>query len=422
MTGSGASGGQPGGTNGSAGALAGTKVIDLTRVLGGPYATQIMADHGADVIKVEPPQGDEVRDWGPPFHERADGQGGGRDASYFIGVNRNKRALALDLGQPEGRDILLTLLEDADVLIENFKPGLMERWGLDHASLEPRFPRLVHCRISGFGADGPLGGMPGYDAIVQAMAGMFSVNGEPGSGGTRLGVAMVDMGTGLFSIAGVLMALLERERSGRGQFIDMTLYDCALALMHPHFANWRLSGKVPQMTGNAHPNISPYDRFSTATGDIFMGVGNDRAFRRLCERLGVPDLPDDPRFASNGDRVVNREALTAALEVRLADLDGHALAEELLAEGLPCGPVRDSVEAIRHPHTAHRHMNVAGSGEDAWYEGTGTPVKFSRTPAGDVKAPPAFSQHAEEVLAEHGFDAAAIERLRASGVLVEKRR
>ena len=400
------------------GALAGLKVIDLTRVLGGPYATQILADHGADVIKIEPPQGDEVRDWGPPFLDHEDGGNGERDAAYFLGVNRGKRGVALDLAKPEGRDVLLSLLEGADVLIENFKPGLMERWGLAYRDLEPRFARLVHCRISGFGADGPLGGMPGYDAIVQGMAGMFSVNGERGSAGIRLGVPIVDMGTGLYSAVGVLMALLERERSGRGQFLDMTLHDCALALMHPHFANHRLSGAVPGPTGNGHPNIAPYDRFATATSDIYLGIGNDRAFARLCERLGADELPGDPRFRTNGDRVENRDALNAALGERLAPLDGGALAEELLALGLPCGPVLNAAEAVDHPHTRHRGMNVSDGG----YEGTGTPIKMSRTPAVPAKAPPRFSQHARAVLREHGLSDEAIEKLAASGVLVESRR
>ena len=397
-----------------AGALDGLKVIDLTRVLGGPYATQILADHGADVVKIEPPQGDEVRDWGPPFLERDDE----RDAAYFLGVNRNKRGMALDLSRAEGREVLLTLLDGADVLIENFKPGLMERWGLAWGDLEPRFPGLVHCRISGFGADGPLGGMPGYDAIVQAMAGMFSVNGPRDGGGVRLGVPIVDMGTGLYSAVGILMALVERARSGRGQFLDMTLHDCALALMHPHLANHRLSGQVPGPTGNGHPNIAPYDRFATATDDIYLGIGNDRAFARLCERLGARDLAADPRFTTNGDRVENREALNAALAERLATEDGRALADELLAMGLPAGPVLDAAQAVAHPHTVHRGMNVSDGG----YAGTGTPIKLSRTPAVEAKAPPRFSQHARDVLREHGLDDDAIEALAASGVLVERRR
>src|ERR1700759_589645 len=215
----------------SPGALAGLKVIDLTRVLGGPYCTMILSDHGADVIKIEPPQGDEVRDWGPPFHES--------DASYFIGVNRNKRAIALDLGKPEGKAVLLRLLEGADVLIENFKPGSMEKWGLGYQDvLSQRFPKLIHCRISGFGADGPLGGLPGYDAILQAMTGLMSVNGDASTGPMRYGTPVVDMTTGLYSVVGILMAAYERERSGRGQFIDMTLYDCGMAVVHPQAANF----------------------------------------------------------------------------------------------------------------------------------------------------------------------------------------
>ncbi|HCP01609.1 MAG TPA: carnitine dehydratase, partial [Rhodospirillaceae bacterium] len=266
------------------GALAGLKVVDLARVLGGPYCTQILADHGADVIKVEPPQGDEVRDWGPPFHEG--------DASYFTGLNRNKRSIGLDLKIPEGREVLLRLLEEADVLIENYKTGTMEKWGLSYDDvLAKRFPRLIHCRISGYGADGPLGGFPGYDAIVQAMTGWFSINGGADKVPTRVGIAAVDMGTGLYSCVGILMALFERQKSGRGQYIDMTLYDCAISLMHPHIPNYYLSGgEVPGITGNQHSNIAPYDKFSTKTVDVFIGAGNNRAFQRLCDVLGRPEL------------------------------------------------------------------------------------------------------------------------------------
>ena len=395
----------------AAASLDGLKIVDLTRVLGGPYATQILADHGADVIKLEPPQGDEVRDWGPPFHDG--------DASYFIGVNRNKRSVGLDLGQPQGRAVLLSLLKGADVLIENFKPGSMEAWGLGWEQvLKERFPRLIYCKISGFGADGPLGGYPGYDAIVGAMTGMFTVNGEPASGPTRLGIAIVDMGTGLYCAAGILMALYERARSGEGQYLDMTLYDCALSLMHPHFANFHLSGQVPGLTGNAHTNLSPYDKFKTKTCDIFLGAGNERAFKKVCEELGAPELADDPRFASNATRVAHRAELRRELEDRLAKVDGEAFSTRLLKAGLPCGPILDSKQVLESAHTKHREMVV----EKDWYKGTATPIKMSRTPGSVRSAPPRFSEHARQIMQEAGFSTAEIDKLAATGVVCETRR
>ena len=398
------------------GALAGLKVIDLTRVLSGPFATQILADHGADVIKVEPPAGDEVRDWGPPFHVREDGEG---DASYFVGINRNKRALGLDLTKPAGKEVLFKLLDGADVLFENFKPGQLETWGLGYEDvLKTRYPRLVYAKISGFGSDGPLGGRPGYDAIVQAMAGWFSVNGEPGSGGTRLGIPFVDIGTGLYTLVGILMALYERERSGQGQSIDMTLYDCALALMFPHFPNYFLSGKLPGLTGNGHPNLVPYDKFKTRTGDIFLGAGNDKAFAKFADVIGVPEMARDPRFKDNAGRLTNRVALRAIIEEKLSTVDGAEFAAEMLAAGVPCGPVVNSKQALEHPHTAHRGMIV----EKDWYKGAATPIKFSRTPGSLRSAPPKFSEHAREVLKEAGFDEVAITKLAETGVLAEKRR
>jgi len=394
-----------------AGALAGLRVIDLTRVLGGPFCTQILGDHGADVIKVEPPQGDEVRDWGPPFHED--------DASYFIGVNRNKRAIALDLTQAEGRAVLLRLLEGADVLIENYKPGAMEKWGLGYEeTLKAKFPGLVHCRISGYGADGPLGGQPGYDAVVQAMAGHFSINGWPETGPTRIGIPLVDIGTGLYAAISILMALQERTRSGQGQYIDMTLFDSALALMHPHIPNYLLSGKVPGLTGSAHPNISPYDTFDTASGEIFIAVGNDRAFRRLCAELAAEALADDPRFLKNGDRVTNRDALKAELAPLLASEDGVALAERLLAAGVPAGAVLNTAQVVDHPHTAHRNMVP----KEDWYRGPGTPIKFPRTPGSVRHTPPAFAADTDVVLAEAGYSADEIAALKENGVTPIKRR
>ena len=400
----------------SAGALAGLKVIDLTRVLGGPYCTMILSDHGAEVIKIEPPQGDEVRDWGPPFHDGSEGE---KDASYFIGINRNKRSLALDIGQPAGRLVLLRLPEGADVLIENFKPGSMEKWGLGYeATLASRFPRLVHCRISGFGADGPLGGLPGYDAILQAMTGLMSVNGDAATGPMRLGTAIVDMGTGLYSAVGILMALQERERSGRGQFLDMALYDCGLSLLHPQAPNYFLNGRRPAGTGNPHPNLVPYDKFPTRTCEIFIASGNNGQFRKLCEAIGLPHLPDDPRFADNGTRNINRDALTAELKLAFAGLDGHEIAARLIRSGVPAGPVLWVDEATEASHTAHRGMVT----ELGWYRGLGTPIKLSRTPGGARAAPPRFGEHGAEVLARHGYAEAEIKQLQADGVVLTRRR
>jgi formyl-CoA transferase len=393
----------------SAGALAGLKVVDLTRVLGGPYCTMILSDHGAEVIKVEPPQGDEVRDWGPPFQ--------GDDASYFIGVNRNKRSLALDLGKPEGRAVLLRLLEGADVLVENYKPGAMERWGLGYeAVLSQRFPRLVHCRVSGFGGDGPLGGLPGYDAIIQAMVGLMSVNGDGAP--MRMGTPVVDLATGLYSCIGILMALQERERSGQGQFLDMTLHDCGMALLHPQAANFFLNGKRPKATGNPHPNISPYAKFATRTCEIFCAVGNEPAWRKFCEFLGLPDIVADPRFATNALRVENRAELDAILGPRLAEEDGHALCDAMLRAGLPAGPVMHVDEAMEAAHTAHRGMVT----EMGAYRGLGTPIKMSRTPGGTRNPPPRFNEHGEGILARHGFSEAEIAELKAQGIVVETRR
>ena len=394
------------------GAMAGLKVIDLARVLGGPYCTQILGDHGAKIIKVEPPQGDEVRDWGPPFHDD--------DASYFIGLNRNKRSIGLDLRSKQGREVLLRMLDGADVLLENYKPGTMEKWGLGYEEvLSKRFPNLIHCRISGFGSDGPMGGFPGYDAVVQAMAGWLSINGGKDKDPRRVGIAAVDMGTGLYTCIAVLMALFERQTSGQGQYIDMTLYDCALALMHPHIPNYYLSGgKVPGVTGNQHSNLAPYDKFPTKTVEIFLAAGNNPTFRRLCIELGKPELAEDPRFNKNAGRVVNIGELREELAVLMADVDGEDLCMRLLAAGIPAGPVLDTRQVMTHPHTIHRGM----AAELDWYQGSGIPIKFSRTPGAIKSTPPKFSQHGRDILAEFGYSDDEISALAEDGVLVEERR
>lgn len=370
------------------GSLANLKVIDASRVLGGPYAGQVLADHGADVIKLEPPAGDETRGWGPPFL--------GDTASYFLGLNRNKRGIAVDLAQPGGRDLLLDLLADADVFIENFKPGTLERWGLGHAALAERFPRLIHARVSGFGAEGPMGGLPGYDAAIQALCGIMSINGEPGGMPLRAGLPVVDIATGLNATIGILLALAERAVSGRGQFVEASLYDCGVSLLHPHLPNYYLSGKVPGPSGNAHPNICPYDTFTTGTVPIFLAVGNNRQFATLCAMIGRPDLPLDARFAENSARNTHRDVLKAELEKALAGFDCMELSDRLIHAGVPCGAVRNLDQVVADPHTIHRQMVV----DIGPYRGTGSPIKLSRTPASYRMAPPGFAEHTAEVLAE----------------------
>ncbi|MCT4333974.1 CoA transferase [Paracoccus sp. YLB-12] len=374
------------------GSLANLKVIDASRVLGGPYAGQVLADHGADVIKLEPPAGDETRGWGPPFL--------GDAASYFQGLNRNKRGIAVDLSQDKGRELLLALLDDADVLLENFKTGTMERWGLGQDELSRRFPRLIHCRVSGFGSDGPMGGLPGYDAAIQALCGIMSVNGEKDGKPLRVGLPVVDMVTGLNATIGILMALHERAISGKGQFIETSLYDCGVSLLHPHLPNYYLSGKVAQPSGNAHPNICPYDTFETGSEPIFLAVGNNRQFATLCKMIGRPDLPDDPRFASNSQRNQHRDTLKTVLETALEDFDAIELSDRLIKAGVPCGAVRSIDQVIDDPHTRHREMVVDIGG----YRGTGSPIKLSRTPASYRRAPPSFAQHSAEVMQERALD------------------
>ena len=287
-------------TQSAFGALAGLRVIDLTRVLGGPYCTQILGDHGAEIIKLEPPAGDETRQWAPLTKE---------GSAYYNGANRNKRSIGLDLTKPRGRDVLMTLLKDADVLIENFKPGTLDKWGIGNAFLREKFPKLIHCRISGFGGDGPRGGQPGYDAIVQAMAGMIAANGSPEGGPTRIGIPVVDLTTGLYAAVGILMALNERQKSGLGQFLETTLFETGLAVMHPHSSNYFFTGKTPVPQGNPHPSLAPYESFETRDGLIFIGIGNDGTFRKLCQEVGKPELATDTRFARNQDRITNREQL-----------------------------------------------------------------------------------------------------------------
>jgi formyl-CoA transferase len=397
------------------GALAGVKVVDLSRVLAGPYATQILGDHGAEVIKVEPPQGDETREWGPPFRDDAGARG---PAAYYVNINRNKRGIALDLTKPEAREVVFKLLADADVLVENFKIGTMEKWGMGYDVLSARFPRLIHARVSGFGAEGPLGGMPGYDAVVQAIAGLSSCNGSPESGPIKLGVPMVDMTTGLNLVIGILLALNERHRSGKGQFVEVALYDAGLSILHPHSANWLMAGRLPKLLGNAHPNLTPYELFPTATRPIHLGVGNDPQFKKLLAVLGIAHVGDDPRFRTMADRNANRAALIPILREALAKMDGVKVAFELLKAGVPAGTLNTIEEVLGDAQTKAREMLVERNG----YKGIASPVKMSRSKAGTRHLPPDFGVDNRAVLKEAGYDEAAVDRLIGSGAVVEKPR
>ena len=388
-----------------AGSLAGTVVLDASRVLAGPFAGQLLGDHGAEVIKVESFDGDDTRGYGPPFVNGT--------APYFMGLNRNKKDLALDLSGPEGIALLFEMLGQVDVFIENFKLSTWKKWGLEDLSdLTCRFPRLVHCRVSGFGETGEYGGLPGYDAALQAMTGLMAVNGPPDIDACRIGIPIVDTCTGMYGCMGILLALLERNRSGRGQQVEVTLYDTSIAMLHPHASNTLNGGKAIR-TGNGHPNIVPYDLFPTGTVPLFLAIGNDRQFRALCTELGVPALGADPLYLTNRDRVLNRETLRAALLTPLTKLDGMPLFQRLMALGVPCAPVLTVEEALALDHTATREMVTELDG----YRGPGIAVKLGRTPGSVRMPPPAIGEHSREILTRFGLKADRIDALAGSTII-----
>ncbi len=390
--------------------LKGLRVLDLSRVLAGPLCGQMLSDHGAEVIKVESPTGDETRMLGPPF----DSQGA---AAYFGSVNRGKRSISLDLTQEQGREVLHRLIAGSDVLIENFMAGTMERWGLSYETvLAEKYPSLIYCQISGFGSDGPLGGLPGYDAVLQAMCGLMSINGTPDSGTTRLGVPVVDHLTAYTSLVGILMALHVRSTTGRGQKVETALFDSALSLLVPHAANWLWSGKTPGLMGSAHPNISPYDKYSAADGEVFLGLLTDGQFRKFCQFVGRPELATDARFASNAQRVQHRDELREQIDTALAGRQREELCEALMQIGVPAGPVNTVEQALSQPHAKHRRMVLEGKN----YRGLGPTVNLSATPPSPRPGIPALSGDADEVLAEIGMSQEEIAQLRAAGVLMAR--
>lgn len=375
------------------GALDGLKVVDLSRVLAGPLCTQMLADHGADVIKVEPPHGDETRHLGPPF------DGDGRSA-YYAALNRGKRAISLDLSKPEAQEVLHRLLDGADVLVENFLPGTMERWGLGYEqTLAERYPRLVYCAVSGFGSDGPLGGMPGYDAVLQALCGIMSINGCPETGATRLGLPLVDHLTGYVAFSAIMLALQARQRTEQGQRVEAVLYDTAISLLLPHASNYLVSGESPGLLGSAHPNIAPYDKFQAEDGELFIGIVNDGQFRRFCSHLQLDDVLTDARFASNALRLQHRDALKARLATAIAPHARSTLCDALMRCGVPAAPLYSVQQALAHPHCEHRQLVVRNGN----YTGLRAPMRLSATPGKSGAAPPAFAQDCDPVLAQLGF-------------------
>lgn len=384
------------------GALKNLVVLDLSRILAGPWATQLLADLGADVIKVERPgSGDDTRAWGPPFVQAVDGENG--DAAYFLCANRNKRSVTIDFTTDEGQQLLCALVRKADVLVENFKSGGLQQYGLDYESLREINPKLVYCSITGFGQTGPYSTRPGYDFLIQAMGGLMSVTGrkpgEAGAGPQKVGVALTDILTGLYSTVAILGALRHRDDSGEGQHIDMALLDVQVACLANQAMNYLVSGFAPEPLGNAHPNIVPYQDFPTKDGYMIVAVGNDAQFSRLCTQLGAPHLACDERFMSNRARVENRQVLTSQLAALTASQTTAHWVDMLEAVGVPCGPINNLDAVFEDPQVQARGLRLdlphvlAGT-----VPSVANPIRMSRTPIENRMAPPTLGEHTTDVL------------------------
>jgi crotonobetainyl-CoA:carnitine CoA-transferase CaiB-like acyl-CoA transferase len=391
------------------GPLAGVRVLDLSRVLAGPWATQTLADLGAEVIKIERPgTGDDTRQWGPPFTTRADGSRG--DAAYFLCANRGKKSVALDIATPEGADAVRRLAADCDVVVENFKVGGLKKYGLDHASLSAVNPRLVYCSITGFGQDGPRAAQAGYDYMIQAMGGLMSITGQPdgapGAEPMKVGVAVVDLFTGLYASNAILAALLHARATGEGQHIDIALFDVQAAMLANQATNFFVSGVAPTRMGNAHPNLAPYQPFPCRDGMVVIAVGNDGQFRQLCAALGAPDVGTDPRFATNADRIAHRATLTATLSALTAGHDMAGLMSLLEAAGVPCGPVNTVDQVFAETQAVARGLEVAQTRDDlsAPVRTVASPIRLSRTPVAYDRPPPALGADTAAVLGGSGAD------------------
>lgn len=370
-------------------ALTDIKVLDFSRVLAGPWAGQTLADLGATVIKVEAPGGDDTRSWGPPFIERD----GDRSAAYFYACNRGKSSIVLDLTTVEGQTTARRLAADADVLIENFKVGDLARYGLDYAALSALNPRLVYCSITGFGQDGPYADRAGYDYLIQGMSGLMSITGDPGGAPQRSGVAITDLISGLFSVIGILAALRDRDPTGRGQQIDISLLDCAVAALVNQASSFFATGQAPGRTGNTHPSIVPYQVFPVVDGDIIIAAGNNRQYRKLCEALGRPDLATAPEYATNADRIMHRDALTGILSELTRQWHRHTLLAALRKVKVPAAPILSIAEVFEDPHVIARGARVRNEGVD----GLRMPIRFSASKVSKQAAAPLLDQQGAEI-------------------------
>jgi len=376
--------------------LEGLRVLELARILAGPWVGQTLADLGADIIKVESPEGDDTRQWGPPFIERD----GDSSAAYFHACNRGKRSVTADFRDPEDLDFVRRLAKDADVVVENFKVGGLVKFGLDYETLSAINPGLVYCSVTGFGQDGPYAARAGYDFLIQGMSGIMDLTGDPAGEPQKIGVAFADIFTGLYSVIAIQAALAERERTGRGKHVDMALLDCMTGVLANQAMNYLASGVVPHRLGNAHPNITPYQTFATADGWLIIAVGNNAQFGRLCEVLGLDGIADDPRYATNAARIENRDALTALLADRTSAWARDDLLAALEQAVVPAGPINTVADVLADPQIVHRGMQIAPDG----VPGLRTPVSFAGAPAPVSDRPsPKLGEHTDAVR-RNGWD------------------